>query len=75
MEEGAGGAWPYPVGHLVADPQEHQHVVTLRHPHCVQVAEDVGTGDPALEEQVGEKGWPVPYESPLVSSPQSQFLL
>lgn len=56
MEVGAGGAWPYPVGHFVADTQEHQHVVALCHPHGVQVAEDVGTGDPALEERVGEKG-------------------
>ena len=50
-EDAAGPAPAYPVGHLIADSQEHQHVVALCDPHGVEVAEDVGTGYPALEER------------------------
>lgn len=41
----------HPVGHFITDSEEHQHVVTLRDPHGVEVTEDVGTGYPALEEK------------------------
>lgn len=50
-EDAAGPAPAYPVGHLIADSKEHQHVVAFCDPHGVEVAEDVGTGYPALEER------------------------
>lgn len=34
--------------HLLADTQQHQHVVALGDAHGVEVTEDVGAGDPAL---------------------------
>lgn len=43
----------YPVGHFITDSKQHQHIVTFRDPHGVQVTEDVGTCYPALEERGG----------------------
>ena len=36
------------LGHLGGDCQQHQHVITLRNPHCVEVGEDICTGYLAL---------------------------
>ena len=36
------------VGELLADGQQHQHVVTIDHTHCVEVTEYVGTRYPTL---------------------------
>lgn len=38
----------YLVAHLLADTQQHQHVVALRNAHGIQIAEDVGARYPAL---------------------------
>lgn len=46
----------YPVSHLIADSKEHQHIVTLRDAHCIEVTEDISTCYPALgREQRREK--------------------
>ena len=36
--------------HFVAHPQEHHHVVCVRHPHGIQVTQHIGTGDLTLPE-------------------------
>lgn len=56
-QQAAEGPATYPVSHFIADCEEHQHVVTLRDPHGIEVAEDVGTCYPALgREGKGKKG-------------------
>lgn len=49
----------YPVSHFITDSKEHQHIVTFRDPHGVEVTEDVGTCYPALEDRrgVSEDNW------------------
>eukprot|EP00906_Rhabdomonas_costata_P032522 RCo045812 len=44
------------LGHLPGHPQEHQHVVTVRHPHGVQVGQHIGTRDPTLHVGVVDEG-------------------
>lgn len=47
-------AWNfYLLVHLLADAEQHQHVVALCDAHRVEVTEHVGARDPALEEQTG----------------------
>jgi hypothetical protein len=41
---------PHLLVHLLADAEQHQHVVTLCDAHGVEVTEDVGAGDPALRD-------------------------
>ncbi len=46
----------YLVIHLLADTQQHQHVVALCDAHGVQITEDVSTRYPALRDRQGERG-------------------
>lgn len=45
----------YLVVHLLADAEQHQHVVALRDAHSVKVTEHVSARYPALEEKTGGK--------------------
>merc|ERR1740119_25751 len=44
------------VGELLADGQQHQHIVTIDHTHCVEVTEYVGTRYPTLKVWIVDEG-------------------
>ena len=39
---------PLPLSETIAHTKQHQHVVTITHTHCIEVAQNIRTRNPAL---------------------------